>query len=1332
MSDFHALFLKTLLATVPFVTLLLLSFKANLSKPKRSRQFALPFVATIYCVIAVLLTGKINWWITSVISWFEHYVPFIENLNFTKWLNYIFNTAIISVFLIVKIILLPIVSKVWGEAKHLFDQTAGKFYEHNERMNAWVLKDEFVQAKTLWKGFYLFGAGISLLVLALSQLYPDWAFFQTPFYPVFGVLVMGEILFFLSGLTYQEMLTTIAGDDDEYYRVANYGVLRRIYHGLYDNRILFDNTADNLSGLSSFEMLDNLAESENTLDVVISKYFSELKEEGHTIDPGFVRASIDMVNGKSVLLHVPFYRDLTGYIVLPVVRRLLSYEKALVIVGRDSAAEDVRDWMLGGISAFCGTPELWKTDILTEREAVCDMGVLRFADIYNRRILNANAMFLSQVGFVVLVEPSRIASTGQIGLSLIVDELEKNGKEIVYCSCDRNCDGLVDTLSHIFKKNLTEVYATIPTLANCSLMYWNAHGDFLHHKILPNIAHYLGIGTELSSVALQHGISNTVWVGSERFPVVDMRWIAGQYYNAICGYAGYPQNQEKLAEVFQVDANLWNLDVRENAFLSVEDEFNNLFEITRLYSTRAQKQGFVNVISENYLLRDYMVSNAPIFSADPKAIPSIVSDYTRTERNTAVRLVMRMFGGEVSETDLAYQLSIAGIEFADAYKKFCELIQKHCHLDTVNIAPNFKDEIDEDDMSIVKLAYYTIHNDNTKLANYARTLSNAYFIIEDDKDKSYYIGAMLYGQVFQKYLPGQLLTYSGKYYQVQTITQESGVVLRRAADHIADRRSYRQRREYSLSSFILDTAIGSRRTNRGVELTRGFCDISVKTRGYYELTSLDNLAAAHKVDLNNIPERAYKNKAVLYLRMPEVGEDVRFTIATLLNEIFVTVYPETYHYITATIKMQPDTVSNVSKLMSPTQLHGFDDEDAIFIIEDCEIDLGLLVSVERNLVRLLEIISAYLEWHEENPIRTGRFSGDEEEGGFVTQTKPDDASEVDETAEPDNTGSVAGVEEIDSDIVAEARADTGGEDSAAHNCDAPAEDPLYDHPAEVSAATPKKYSEGHFIFFGYELLDSKLNLKGTRDFLAAHVYNENALEQARVKSGIEDDIDFDKPGAQFCDFCAAELSGGEYDVLADGRERCTLCANSALKTVEQYIRLYENAHRNMETFFGIRINVAIKVRMANARKIAKLCGEEFIPTPGYDGRILAFAKQDSDGYTIYVENGAPKIAAVANIVHELTHIWQYINWDRSKIRSHYGAENDPLVYEGMAMWAEIQYLFFLNEVSYAKRQEIHTRNRDDAYGRGFVKFAGQYPLIYGSGYRKISPFNKEWPLELPL
>ena len=1274
---------KNFAAIMPFILILLLSGRVNLTKSKRSRQFIMPLIALIYCIVALVYAEKINEWISYGIALLGQFIPFIEKLNISKWLIYIFNTVIAVAFLIVKGILLPIISLIWSKVPNLIKSTSGMFYEYNDRVNAWVLKDKFGQAKIMWRSFYWASVCISSVVLTLSQIYPEWLVFSAPFYPVFGVLVMGEILFFLTGLTFDEMLSTIAGKDDEFYRIANYGLLRRKFHDLFENRILYDNTADSLFGLSSFEMLDNLAESDNKIDVVISDYFTELKKIGHSIDPGFVRSSLDMVYGKSVLINTPFYQDLTAYIVLPLVRKLMSYEKTLVIVGRDSSADDVKTWLHNGIAAFCGTSDLWKTGILTEHETTNDVAVMRFADVYNRKILDANIEFLNQVGFVLLIEPSRIVSTGQIGLSIIINQIGKNLESVVYCSCDRNCDGLVDTLSHNLKVNLTEVYATVPTLANCSLMYWNAHGEFMHHQILPNIVHYLGIGTELSSVALMHQIAKTHWVSSDRFPVIDMHWIAGQYYNNICKYINSPQSQEALAERFKVDANLWNLGIEDNAFLTVEDEFNNLFEMTRLYSTRARNQGFVNVISENYLLRNYMVEYASIFNADSKVIPSFVPDYTRTERNTVIGLIMRMYKNCVNEAEMKHAMSLAGIEFDEKHvdEKFNELLITHSSLKNVNVAEDYNDE--------EKTFTFSIPNNDNDFKEYERTFTNAYFIIEDDKDKNYYLGSMLYGQAFQKYLPGQFLTYSGKYYQVHTITNDSKIVLRRAADHIHDRKSYRQCRKYTLNGFSLEPVMGSVQTRRGIEIKRGFCKkIEVETNGYYKLTSLDNVAAAHHVTINHIPKRTYGNKTILSLKLFTddkkscVGDDVRYTVALLLNEIFVTLYPESYHYLVATTKNKTNENSIISKLLSPVEIDKADnnfDEQAIFIIEDCEIDLGLLVSFERNLTRILEIIADYLDY-----------------------------------------------------TLNEVNLETG---NSTENNDTESEEDTEANDSETPPEPPKIYSENHYLYYGSDHLDQLINLQNTLQFMTTHSYTENALKQAREKYKLGINIEaayFNKKNTHYCDFCAVELSGSEYDVLSDGRERCIKCAGSALKTVEQFTRIYENALRNMQTFFGIRINVPIKVRLADAKKIHKLCGVKFIPTPGFDGRILAFAQKDSDGYTIYVENGAPKLAAVANIVHELTHIWQYINWDRSKIRSHYGRRNEKLIYEGMAMWAEIQYLYFLNEISYAKRQEVHTRGRNDAYGIGFIKYAEQYPLIYGPGYRKESPFKTGWPLELPL
>jgi len=99
------------------------------------------------------------------------------------------------------------------------------------------------------------------------------------------------------------------------------------------------------------------------------------------------------------------------------------------------------------------------------------------------------------------------------------------------------------------------------------------------------------------------------------------------------------------------------------------------------------------------------------------------------------------------------------------------------------------------------------------------------------------------------------------------------------------------------------------------------------------------------------------------------------------------------------------------------------------------------------------------------------------------------------------------------------------------------------------------------------------------------------------------------------------------------------------------------------------------------------------------------------------------------IAHELIHIWQYLNWDRNRILRTYGKAQELEIYEGMAKWGEIQYAYFIGESSIAKREELLTRQRQDPYGFGFIKYAARYPLSTEFDLKEDTPFaNVEKPL----
>ena len=272
------------------------------------------------------------------------------------------------------------------------------------------------------------------------------------------------------------------------------------------------------------------------------------------------------------------------------------------------------------------------------------------------------------------------------------------------------------------------------------------------------------------------------------------------------------------------------------------------------------------------------------------------------------------------------------------------------------------------------------------------------------------------------------------------------------------------------------------------------------------------------------------------------------------------------------------------------------------------------------------------------------------------------------------------------------------------------------------------YYERYYLLFGGVDEPKCIDPSDTKKFLGDMGFGvNNPLKKARegkhIATLIAANYNPNRKDIRYCDFCGCEIYGVEYETLADGRDRCLHCGRTAIKTGEEFTKIFENVRRNMEAFFGIRLNVAVKVEMVNSRTLHKRLGEKFTPTPAYDGRVLGVAIRHRDGsYSLMVENGSPRMASILTMAHELTHIWQYTNWNAKLIRRKYGKRFELQVYEGMAKWVEVQYAYMLNEPALAKRTEIMTACRQDAYGFGFLRYRENYPFSTGTYIEGDTPF----------
>lgn len=997
-------YFKLFVIFLPFMLFQLLNKRVNYKKEMRYKQFIMPIVSFIYFMI---MFGFISKFYELSASFGETINGFLNEAGSSSLLNaikeflsgmgvYIALILLSSLALLIYISIKKIVlvfCKGDFDADTIRGSIVGLFYKFDETDNRWYVKKSCGQMRTFIKTAYHVVYVLSAVTLFQSYELFFKGLLTTPFCPVFSIVVMGELAFFTDGLTKDEGKNTLSVSDDNSKRIAMYALLRKPLKKLFGDKLAAEGTTINIAGQSGGTAEDILANIEKDGGHIGENYAAFMRKKidgGFAPNADYLRSGYDLAVGKSLLFNTPFYDKLIPYAFYAVNRCLLSDQKVLVVMGRHGTEDDIIKWCKKGITSVTNVPNLYKISVLSGAESEedsTDIGIISRSGVHNLNIHKANIKFLKKVGFVIIVEPSRLVTTAQIGLNLLI-KCCGDDNNITFCSVDRNCDGLVDSLSHILMTNITEVSATEYPHGMSSFMCWKADDERLQHRMIPGISRYLGLGTELSFVALKNQVKQAVWYGGDAYPVLDAHWISKQYYHDFLKYANLPTTQESFDQHFKTSFNMCNECVSDYSYVTVEDDRNNLFEARRNFATIAESQGFVNVISSEYMLREYMADNTGIFTADAKAIPYITADYARTKRNSILALCLLLCVGNVSEKELKRKLLLMGIENDNCgetlWKEMCALFSSS---DNKKVDKNGnpvmiidyleqekKLELEMEAIIVFKREYsvdsgkfenvYTI--ESKEFADIILDdLQNAAYIAELE-GKDYYIGTELKGHIYQKYLPGQFFTLNGKYYEMISTTADNRIMVRRASEHINGRISYRQVRKYTLDKIRNSEDMGTLKTINNIDIHYLYSDFEVKTDGYWKLKSYNDFENGSLIEINAVPVRKYFNKQILKLDFSRFGElftdSVRKTLTVLLNEVFVTLFAENQPFISAVTAGECEIPATYS-LSIDEEYSDFD--KSIFIIEDSQLDIGLLVAVERNLDRIMQIISDYLAWNQE-------------------------------------------------------------------------------------------------------------------------------------------------------------------------------------------------------------------------------------------------------------------------------------------------------------------------------------------------------------------------------
>lgn len=1400
----------------------------NLPVEYRGRQILAVYLSPVLSVLGIAAAyrqfDRISWIVAAVNEAVSEILPAESGAQCAEKV-FAWNVLIVLAYLIIKLILCPIMNIIWADRANM-ELTCDTWYKYDEDNNAWFLRLRCHNVRAFFLEMSWGVALICAVILILNNVF--WRDTATclKVFPVAALIVVTELYNFFSGFTKPEYLRTVDGEDIRASRLGAYYRLRKIYEELFPSAVLVSHTGNEYAGKAgATEQLARYQESEDHIERIVGEYFSHLKKKDGLFDVDLVSMTNTLLHGQSAVVFHPFYRDLGEYLLLPFVHSLVYNKKCLIIIGRKSLCGDVMDWAEEQLRNYSRTRSLWRVRELSLHEPDCEVGVLSFSQIYDSAVLNANATFFQEVGFVLMIEPSKMMTTSQIGLSIIMEKVDQANYP-TFCICDHDIDGMIDTMSHVLKTSITNVVAAPVPRCVYTAMGWDAAGSFKRHKLFDKQTHYLGNGVELAAVALRHQIMHVTWYSAEKVPVRDIRWIAGQYYPQICRYAHLQNQQRSIDERITFSSNLWGSAVKREEFVIAEDEFCNLFAAMRAYLSRGELQSFVNVISESYLLRDYMRYNRQLFMSDPKAVPAVAPHYAKTERNIVLKLILMMACAPVSEDYVRHELNILGFEIDDVYQTFSNLVSFYTFVDDMIITVQNEQELSSDLTSARVLKYSIARGIFDE--HFAKTLKNAYFVVEDEAFEKKYIDARLFEHITQIVMPRQLITYDGKLYRVHKMSPSIGCVLHRAADAYTNRYYYKQLRSYR---FEEGADIVRTRKVMDIEVATDRRAFSVKTTGYLSLTENHDLRSARIIDLSEDPDiavfdRSYKNKNVLRIMLPDTDVRIRFTICMLLSEMFRTVFPDAWPYLAVLSSRPEDIEGMLDKFIY--RIEGAIDEEVIYVVEDSDLDLGLLEAVDNNLMRFFEIMADYLDWHfekmrespakdpvlseiealpEDEKRRISFFSriakrimrlfgvsdeaelfkpksekkqpeaestpANEEQGGADGETGGDSPfEETTEEARP-NTDQLVETASGD-DMPPEAfktndNADEGAVQAEAQpeeqngtfeQCSDEGESPasagvaqeeqivLHTEGQDLFAVDgvpddldilmpikPSRYQKECFLKFGFDEIDARLSIEEVGSYLKVRGWSNNDLTKARRRTEPEESA-FDQNAENHCDFCGAPLTGISYERLSDGRTRCNDCSTTAINEVARFRELFRSTEMMMENTFSIKISVSIAIKTSDARTIARQAGRIFVPSTKVAARVLGFAQYKGGRYSLFIENGSPRLAAIDTITHEMTHIWQYLNWDKRAI-AHIYAQRNPfltntardLVYEGMAMWASVQLLYAMGETHYARQQEKLVEARRDIYGLGFCLYRDRYDLVRNGETPAFSPFSSYPPLD---
>ncbi|WP_078430680.1 hypothetical protein [Alkalihalobacterium alkalinitrilicum] len=826
----------------------------------------------------------------------------------------------------------------------------------------------------------------------------DWLMLLLPTYPALSIILLLECAWFLGGKTPEFRKETITGRDVESKIHTEYEALYEEYQEKWPDRILANDYIKSPSAIQEglpyhVEMMHSTNEIKQQYDEICRR----LRAKKVNLSANDSEILGQLLEGKDVLIEDPVYGHIE-HILFPALLNLLVQNKKLLVITKNSeATNDCKTWLRNGFKQSNGFEFLWKISSLDEAlEDNVDTDVLIVSvdkitqNVCYDFIKNGNGT--TQYEAVLILESEQIISQYNLLLHTFFHRLEDIVKKRPqYILLSQWYEDLETSARKVTKTTMVNKDARNSRSKNLFYIIWQKEGEGRFQKaILPRFTHRtIEPEAVLAALALKYQIEQIRFIYQDKNPIHES--IEELIHN---------KDQLKNIDVPTVALDTirhrsvfhkqyWLVPYGDYAFLILRDVNYNLIDTLSQWWSNAKNDLFVQIVSPPYLLRDYLAATIDFYLDNNRKISPIAPRLAQTKSATAYALLERMSQSYLTEEEVHSYLVRVDIKKGSIIDGVNMLFQE-----CFQRGEDYRHAIEVRKASVFYPAKNKFQDEITyKITTRIRErlLEHRHQFIEIKTHAGKVLGHLFEGHLYQNYLFGQLHAFDGHLYRVRSY-DEKLATLNVNFEKIVDTGMYRQNRTYQLMDWKhAEQNLYEKWSTMEWQFELAEAEVNVMTEGYYtfdqQITFNENKAKYHFLteEQQSQVKRRYSHGKVLKITLRTLQtafvekDKVAFTLSFLLNEMFYTLYPNTYMYVQVSTQLK-ETFFNENiemKQIFPTlemsEETNNENELVLYVFEDSPLQLGLIESILMNRAHIIEILEDYLTWVLKEPTKNEKY-----------------------------------------------------------------------------------------------------------------------------------------------------------------------------------------------------------------------------------------------------------------------------------------------------------------------------------------------------------------------